>query len=469
MKRLLALPCAILLACLCFACGVSPKNPVKESSASAALLTLYADKQPLRIATQREGVKVTLQKVEHEPTIGFVRPIADEWEETLVPGREYELPRVPTAGLPEYRLFVQQGETIALYLLTSGGDEVIEIEGEPWAPAPIDADSPMIGLCRAAAIAPNEEQYDYWYAIANAITTLRAVDRELPPDEDEACLVDKWLFDAYAAALFPGVEAPNLVGCPWVNYRPEEYDGYYVDPAYSTWLSAEYRDAKQNPDGIWDVTIKVRAPMEEWEWDTVIKLAPNERYNPDSPFEYRIINLAPEKFHEEAVRPLLYRIGIALSRDYVEDFDAARGAMADRCFTDALLYEFLNDELYDERIQPVYGEEYLCRLTAEDMLFLLRQYIGDYPKLIDTTVDMFLSRNRAGDYEYWHSDLGAIDYELRTGAATYAGGGVFEIDAELYMHDDADGTTELLGIYTLRFVKADDAAYGYTIQKITKG
>ena len=213
MKRTLALLCAALLACLCFACGEKPAapDPGKESpeprgsAEDAALLTLYTDTQPMRVITQEKGVTVTLQLLEYESTLGFFRPIADEWEETLTPGKEYELPEVPTAGLPQYRLFVRQGENIAIHLLSSGGDEVFEIEGGPWAPAPIDEGSPMIHLCRAAAIAPCEEQYDYWYGISNAITTLRAVDLELPSDEEQvsAFQVPVWLFEAYAYALYP--------------------------------------------------------------------------------------------------------------------------------------------------------------------------------------------------------------------------------------------------------------------------
>jgi len=295
-KRFIALLSAVLLACLCFACGNTPVDPgpADPGAEIGPLFTLYDDEQSMRVVTQREGVAVALQKLEYEPVLGFLRHVADEWEETLEPGREYELPRVPTAGPPEYRLFARQGENIGEHIMTSGSIEVFEIEGKPWAPAPIDAYSPMIHLCRSAAIAQNEA-YDYWYTVANAITTLRAVDLELPPDdEDSNYLVPKWLVDAYAAALFPGVDAPGpMIGHPWTN---AEYDDYYVGLAYSTWLSAEYKDAKQNPDGIWDVTIKVTAPGEDWEWETVVKLAPNEGYDPDSPFEYHIVGLEAEAF-----------------------------------------------------------------------------------------------------------------------------------------------------------------------------
>jgi len=178
-------------------------------------------------------------------------------------------------------------------------------------------------------------------------------------------------------------------------------------------------------------------------------------------------------FPMEAMQPLLCRIGIALGRDYVEDFDAARGALADRCFADALLYEFLNDELYDARIQPALDEEsWMCALPAEDMLYLLCQLIGDYPALIDPPADMFLSRNEAGDYFYGHSDMGMVDYELKAETVTYLGEGVFELTAdlyELYFDEEADEAAALLGNYALRFSRAEDSAYGYTITKIVKG
>ena len=234
MKRTLAFVLAALLVCLCFACG--KKAPAPGPEKTVALLTLYADTQPMRIVTQEKDVKVTLQMLEYEPTIGFFRPIADEWEETLVPGRQYELPEVPTAGLPEYRLFIQQGENIALHLLTSGSDEIFEIEGGPWKPAPIDENSPMIHLCRTAAIVPqddgDQDLYGYWYAIANAISTLRAVDLELYPDEavlddywDEYhnwYRVPEWLFEAYALALYPDMDVPPLGDYDlWVQYHPE--------------------------------------------------------------------------------------------------------------------------------------------------------------------------------------------------------------------------------------------------------
>lgn len=101
--------------------------------------------------------------------------------------------------------------------------------------------------------------------------------------------------------------------------------------------------------------------------------------------------MAPE-FSADEVVSLLYRIGVALSREYVTDFDSARGLDADRYFADALLYEFLNDELYDESIKSGYYEEtYMRVMKATDMLYLLRQYIGDYPALIQPSADMFFA------------------------------------------------------------------------------
>jgi len=309
MKRILALLCAVSLAFLCFACGEKPDDPGKDDSEPTALLTLYADAQPLRIVTQKKDVKVTLQKIEHEPTIGFIRAIADEWEETLEPGKEYELPIVPTAGLPEYRLFVQQGKNIALHLLTSGGDKVIEIEGRPWAPAPIDADSPMIHLARTAAIVPpGDDEYTYWYAIANAIATLRAVDRELEPDEldNEGSWfrVPEWLFEAYALALYPGMDVPPLGDYDlWVTYHPETHERYWVGLAYSTWIWAQFKGAAQNPDGTWDVAFTVGTTDDDVTGEKIVRLAPNAAYDPNSPFEYHIVGWPEVDYGDGPIAP----------------------------------------------------------------------------------------------------------------------------------------------------------------------
>jgi len=305
MKRTAALLCAAFLVFLCFACEKTSRDPVPGQEKSIQLLTLYTDTQPMRIVTREKGVKVTLQRIEHEPTVGFIRPIADEWEETLAPGREYELPIVPTAGLPEYRLFIRQGDVIANYLLTSGGGERFEIEGGPWAPAPIDETSPMIHLCRTAAIVPqddgDQDLHGYWYAIANAIATLRAVDLDLYPDEavlddywDEYhnwFRVTEWLFEAYALALYPGMDVPPLGDYDlWVQYHPETHERYWVgEEAYSDSARAKYKSAAQNPDGTWDVTIAVSYEYSDVIEDRVVTLAPNAAYNPDSPFEYHIV------------------------------------------------------------------------------------------------------------------------------------------------------------------------------------
>jgi len=302
MRRALALLCAaVLLAGLCFACGKKAPDPGKETTSEAVtLLTLYTDTQPLRIVTQEKNVTVTLQLLEHESTLDFLRPIADEWEETLIPGKEYTIDKEIAIGTPEYRLFVRQGKNIALHNLTSmgfEGNEVFELEGRPWAPAPIDRDSPMVHLCRMAAIAPGGEEYDYWHAFATAIGTLRSVDLDMVPDgEGGFYRVPEWLFEAYAAALFPGVDVPALDGgeSEYVSYHPETAERWWVREDYSTWLWAEFKSVGGNRDGSLDVTILVTAPEEEWDWEMVIKVAPNKAYDPDSPFEYHLVGLPME-------------------------------------------------------------------------------------------------------------------------------------------------------------------------------
>ena len=359
MKRAIALLCAALLACLCFACGrVKPDPP--PSGFTVPLLTLYADKQPLRIATQQEGVTVTLQQLEYEPTVGFPRPIADAWEETLVPGKEYELPEVPTAGMPEYRLFVQQGENIALHLLTSGGDEVFEIEGKPWAPAPIDQASPMINLCRAAAVSPKEEQYDYWYAVSNAICTQRGVYNEWPPDDPDtgAYHVPEWLFKAYAAALFPDTEMPEYLDWNWVGYSDAQ-EQYLAYLAYSTWIWAEYKGAKQNPDGTWDVTVTISAEGSDGTMDEVIKLAPNESYNPNSPFEYHIVGMPEPQPPEPAPPPPEILVGTwraPVKRGHVAYLEI---------FEDGMAGLYLGDDESDQLFETYYGT--VCQADDTDI------------------------------------------------------------------------------------------------------
>ena len=159
MKRSIALLCAALLACLCFACGwAKPGPPPPEPS--ALLLTLYADTSPMRIVTQQEGVSVAFQLLEYEPVLNFLRPAGDIWDEVLEPGKDYELETELAEGIPQYRLFVRQGENIAVFDLAHDGKDgktVFEIEGKPWKPAPIDENSPMANLCRTAIVANLEE------------------------------------------------------------------------------------------------------------------------------------------------------------------------------------------------------------------------------------------------------------------------------------------------------------------------
>jgi len=298
MKRITALLCAVLLACLCFACGGKGPNPPPGPEKAVALLTLYADTQPLRIVTQAQGVKVTLQQLEYEPTVGFLRPIADVWEEALTPGKDYEIDAELAETVPQYRLLIQQGENIAVHNLAYDGRDgktVFEIAGKPWVPAPIDGNSPMVHLARAAVVVPpGDDLYTYWYAIANAVATLRSVDLELEPDELDGegswYRVPEWLFEAYALALFPGMDVPPLGDYDlWVTYHPETYERYWVGLAYSTWLWAEYKRAQRNSDGTWDVTFALSAEDDDETVDRVVRLAPNRAYNPDSPFEYHIV------------------------------------------------------------------------------------------------------------------------------------------------------------------------------------
>jgi len=175
-------------------------------------------------------------------------------------------------------------------------------------------------------------------------------------------------------------------------------------------------------------------------------------------------------FSVEIAQPLLYSIGVALSRVYEMDFidfDAARGLDADRFFADALLYEFLNYELYDQSISPAFDEEsFLCVMKAEDMLFLLHQYIGDYPALLQPPAGYFISQNEEGDYLYGYSDMGAIDYELTVEKVLYLGEGRFNVHTVLFrldLDEDAAAPRTPVSSQTLRFVETDDAAHGYTI------
>ena len=302
MKRTVAFALAALLACLCLsACGGKTPGPEK----SDALLTLYTDTRPLRIVTQERGVTVTLQLLEYEPTLGFLRRAADEWEETLEPGREYTIDKELAEGIPQYRLYARKENLTAVHdLVYDGkiGGRAVEIKGRPWAPAPIDETSPMVHLSRTAAIVPpGDDEYTYWYAIANAISALRAVDLALEPDElvpraydpDDPMgfyLVPGWLFEAYAFALFPGTQVPPLGDYNlWAQYHPENHERYRVgQAAYADHCEAKFKRAKQNGDGTWDVSFAVRYVHTGEAQEKTVRLAPNEAYNPDSPFEYHI-------------------------------------------------------------------------------------------------------------------------------------------------------------------------------------
>ena len=310
MKRSLALFCAVSLAFLCFACGeTKPTEPTSGQENAAALLTLHTDTQPLRIVTQEKDVKVTLQRLEYEPTIGFLRPIADEWEKTLEPGKAYEIEIEPAEIIPEYRLFIRQGENIAIHNLAEDlkdGKTIFEIEGGPWRPNPIDENSPMIHLARTAAVVPKDDcdgdLYGYWYAIANAIATLRTVDlgmepdelvpREYDPDEYRGWYrVPEWLFEAYALALYPGMDVPAIGDYDlWVQYHPETAERWWVGAqACADHCEAAFKQAKQNPDGTWDVTFTVSYEYSGEIEEKIVRLAPNAAYDPDSPFEYHIV------------------------------------------------------------------------------------------------------------------------------------------------------------------------------------
>ena len=144
------------------------------------------------------------------------------------------------------------------------------------------------------AISPGDDPYSYWYAVANAIATLRAVDLELEPDETDEegswYRTPEWLFEAYALALYPGMDVPPIGDYDlWVQYHPETHERYWVgEEAYSDSARAEFKSAVQNPDGTWDVTLTVSYTYGLEPEDMVVTLAPNAAYNPDSPFEYHI-------------------------------------------------------------------------------------------------------------------------------------------------------------------------------------
>ena len=352
MKQITALLCAALLACLCFACGSIKPAPPPE--ASAPLLTLYADTKPMRIVTQQEGVSVAFQLLEYEPVLSFLRPAGDIWDEVLEPGKEYELETELAEGIPQYRLYARKGENAAVFNLSydgKDGKEVFEIEGKPWKPAPIDETSAMINLCRAAAVAKYEtDNYSYWYAVSNAITTQRGVYNEWPPDDPEtgAYRIPAWLFDAYAAALFPDADRPEYVDWMWVGYDDtgEEYLAYL---SYSTWIWADYKSAKQNPDGTWDVTVAISAEGDDGTMDEVIKLAPNAAYNPDSPFEYHIVGMPEPQPPEPAIPPPEYVVGTWRA-------PVKRGHAAYlEIFIDGMAGLYLGDDESDQLYETYYG------------------------------------------------------------------------------------------------------------------
>ena len=324
MKRLIAFLCALLLmASLLAACGKETENPGEEKDSStqttkgedAAKLMLYTDTRPLRIVTQQAGVTVTLQKLEMEPNLGFLRPVADEWEETLEPGKEYEIDKELAETIPQYQLLVRQGKHMAIHYLADDlkdGKEIFEIEPKPWEPRPIEEYSPMADLCAAAATAIFETWDGYWYTIANAITTQRSVYQEMPPDGrvdgDAYYVIPEWLFEAYAKALFPDKEIPPAEEMDenWVSYYPDRKE-YWVYLAYSTFLGADYKSAAKNPDGTWDLAVRLFAEGEEAD-PYIFTVAPNKAYNPDSPFEYHIVGM-PEEGPQPAPPPPSWATG----------------------------------------------------------------------------------------------------------------------------------------------------------------
>ncbi|MCL1838029.1 MAG: hypothetical protein FWG47_01760 [Propionibacteriaceae bacterium] len=172
-------------------------------------------------------------------------------------------------------------------------------------------------------------------------------------------------------------------------------------------------------------------------------------------------------FSVDEVQPLIYAAGLVVGFAFAAEFDAARGIDVDRYFADAFLYEFLNYELYDAQIQPDFDEEtYMSAITPAEMFYLLRQYIGDYPELIDPPAETFLTLNEAGDYTYAVSDQGDTDFEMSALSASYVGEGQFEVAAALYRIVLTQGDRqagEHIDDYTLRFLQSEDSAYGYTL------
>ena len=176
-------------------------------------------------------------------------------------------------------------------------------------------------------------------------------------------------------------------------------------------------------------------------------------------------------FDADIVLPLLHNIGVALAYPHVTDFDMARRQDADRMFTDALLYEFLNLGMYDPSINVELDEDtYLFVINEADMMRLMRGYIGDYPALMQPPADVFISQTEKGDYTYGRSDGGEIGYEMMITGVSYFGGGIFDVTASLYQVDNSEGPDSdatLYQRYLLRFMEEDEAIYGYNIISCT--
>ena len=179
---------------------------------------------------------------------------------------------------------------------------------------------------------------------------------------------------------------------------------------------------------------------------------------------------APD-FPLDDVQQLIYAAASVLGWGYAEEFDAARGGDEDRRFADALLYEFVNYHDYmvhDGNLQIRFDESSGTRvIRAEAMLYLLRRYIGDYPKLIQPPAELFIFTNQAGDYYCGYSDKGLMDYEAEVEGVSYAGGDAFDVTAQLYeLLSDKDGDSRTLKYrFTMRFIKDEGAAFGYTLAK----
>ena len=179
---------------------------------------------------------------------------------------------------------------------------------------------------------------------------------------------------------------------------------------------------------------------------------------------------APD-FPLDDVQQLIYAAASVLGWGYADEFDAARGGDEDRRFADALLYEFVNYHDYmvhDENLQIRFDESSGTRLIrAEAMLYLLRRYIGDYPKLIQPPAGLFIFTNQAGDYYCGYSDKGLMDYEAEVEGVTYVGGDAFDVTAQLYeLLSDEDGDSRTLKYrFAMRFIKDEGAAFGYTLAK----